>query len=306
VTTIGAQSVVRMGTVVSIEVVHHGEKRSLTAAPEQSAIRRALAWFRKVEACCSRFDERSELRRLSGQIGIAAPVSALLFEAVRFALAVADETAGAFDPTVGYRMEARGFNRNYRTRRLTRPQVPEEGVSFRDVLLDPAARTITLLRPLRLDLGAVAKGLAIDLASRELQPFENFAIYAGGDLYVSGRNRLGLPWRIGIRHPRDPERVIEQLNVSSGAICTSGNYERKSRGAKPAPHLLDSRNGHPAVACASVTVLAPSAMVADALATAAFVLGPVAGRKWLEAYGAEGLIFSPTLKRFATRGTRHG
>jgi thiamine biosynthesis lipoprotein len=68
---------------------------------------------------------------------------------------------------------------------------------------------------------------------------------------------------------------------------------------------MDPRSGGPAAACASVTVIAPSAMVADALATAAFVLGPAEGRRLLERHGVEGLIVTPALERFATRGTGH-
>ena len=130
--------------------------------------------------------------QLAAQVGVPVPVSAILFEAVQFALAVAEESGGAFDPTVGYAMETRGFNREYRTGQTIRTDLEPAGpVSYRDVRLDPDRKTITLLRPLILDLGAVAKGLAIDLAARELRPFENFAIDAGGDLYLGGCNPNG-------------------------------------------------------------------------------------------------------------------
>ena len=70
-------------------------------------------------------------------------------------------------------------------------------MSYRDVLLDPEQRTITLRRPLLLDLGAVAKGLAVDAAGRELEPFRDFAIDAGGDLFLGGSNPQGTPGRLG-------------------------------------------------------------------------------------------------------------
>ena len=88
---------------------------------------------------------------------------------------------------------------------------PGCSVSYRDVRLDPDRKTITLLRPLILDLGAVAKGLAIDLAARELRPFENFAVDAGGDLYLGGCSANGEPWSIGIRHPRRDNELIYSL-----------------------------------------------------------------------------------------------
>ena len=78
---------------------------------------------------------------------------------VQFALAVAEESGGAFDPTVGHAMETRGFNRNYRTGEGIRTPLDSEGpVSYRDVRLDPHRRTITLLRPLIFDLGASREG----------------------------------------------------------------------------------------------------------------------------------------------------
>ena len=155
-----------------------------------------------------------------------------------------------------------------------------------------------LARPLVLDLGAVAKGLAIDMAARELSPLENYAIDAGGDIYVAGCNPHGDRWSIGIRHPRHSEQLLDSIRVSNMAVCTSGDYER--RGPR-AHHILDPRTGTSADAIASVTVVAPTAMAADALATAAFVLGPTSGIQLLERHGVNGLMVSPTLERYSTR-----
>ena len=77
-----------------------------------------------------------------------------------------------------------------------------------------------------LDLGAVAKGMAVDAAARELAVCGDFAIDAGGDLYLGGVNRNGEPWRVGIRHPRRDGELIEAVTVSDRAVCTSGDYER--------------------------------------------------------------------------------
>ena len=298
----GTHTVALMGTLITIEVSGRPGRPSDESARE-AAMARAFDWFRRVEEACNRFDGASELRRLSTCIGTPVSVSGLLYEAVQFALAVAEETGGAFDPTIGLRMEEAGFNRDYRTGQPVNTALVAHGpVSYRDVRLDSAARTVTLLRPLLLDLGAVAKGLAIDLAARELAPFENFAIYAGGDLYLGGHNPAGEPWSVGIRHPREPGQVIETLLVSDAAVCTSGDYERRAPGGGPGHHLLDPRTGAPAAGCASVTVVAPAAMVADALATAAFVLGPAEGLSLLENHEADGLIFTPALERFATGG----
>jgi len=278
-----------MGTLVTIHVVR------ADAAVDQ-AIDRAFGWFHEIETRCTRFCARSELIQLTAQAGVPVPASPILYEAVQFALMVAEETGGAFDPTVGHRMEARGFNREHRTRDIVRSMTtPDDDVSYRDVELDPARKTILLLRPLTLDLGAVAKGLAVDTAARELEPFRDFAIDAGGDLYLAGSNPKGAPWSVGIRHPRQDQETIDTLRVSNQAVCTSGDYERRA-------HILDPRRKTTADSVASATVVASGAMLADALATAAFVLGPEEGIRLLTRLGVEGLIVTPDLKRYETRG----
>jgi FAD:protein FMN transferase len=295
-----ARTAVAMGTLVTIEVVSRAEG-GWDARAADACVDRAFGWFHTVEACCSRFDSRSELMTLTGQVGVAVPVSAMLFEAVQFALAVAEETGGAFDPTVGAAMERRGFNREHRTHEIVSSGVDDApDVSYRDVILDPGRKTIALGRPLVLDLGAVAKGLAVDMAARELQPLENFAVDAGGDLYLAGVNAAAEPWRVGIRHPRVEKAVIDVVHVSGRAVGTSGDYER--RAADDSGHILDPRTRKPAHGVASVTVIADAAMLADAAATAAFVLGPEEGVRLFERLGVDGLVISSTLERFATRG----
>jgi len=301
VSDVYVHTIAPMGTVVTIQVVGHGEDDA-RRAERAECVARAAAWFHSIEKCCSRFDSESELRQLTVRVGAPVLVSPMLYEAIRFALTVAEESAGAFDPTVGQRMEARGFDRNYQTGQVVSSGIASsflDGVSWRDVLLDTEAQTVTLLKPLVLDLGAVAKGLAVDVAARELAPFENFAVDAGGDLYLGGHNVDGEPWSVGIRHPRE-NSLIETLHVSNTAVCTSGDYERKSATDERVHHIMDARTGESAAALASVTVVAPSAMVADALATAAFALGPADGLRFLERQGVRGLMVTPSLERLET------
>lgn len=273
-----------MGTVVSVEV----------DAPEE-VVTRAFQWFRQVESVCSRFDGASELRRLP--VGRPTPVSSILFEAVHFALMVAEETDGAFDPTIGGRMTARGYNRHYVTGAII-DAAGEADSSFRDVVLDANQQTILLNRPLTLDLGAVAKGLAVDAAARELQPFRDFCIDAGGDIYFSGCSPAGRPWSVGIRHPRNRGEIVGRFQVSDCAICTSGDYERGA-------HILDPRSGTSVLRVASATVIAPNAMLADALATAVFVLGPSEGIALLDRMEVQGLIITPALEQHRTKRFPH-
>jgi thiamine biosynthesis lipoprotein len=295
-------TIVAMGTIVTIQVAGL-EADSQQTIHREEIIERAFGWFRHIEDCCTRFNPQSESMRLAARIGVSVPVSPVLYEAVAFALEVAKETRGAFDPTVGYTLQTRGFNREYSTGQVVQMDIVSGGpVSFRDVCLDPERKAITLLRPLILDLGAVAKGLAIDMAARELGSFPSFAINAGGDLYLGGLNPEGSPWSIGIRHPREDDALIDTVVVSNRAVCTSGDYERRTTGEDRGHHIVDPRNGASADEVASVTVIAETAMLADALATAAFVLGPDEGIQLLERMGVDGLMFSSALDRYETRG----
>lgn len=285
---------IAMGTVITVQVIGHGTSGRARRERTQR-VDRALAWFTHIESTCSRFDAKSELRQLCARVGDAVPVSAVLFESVRFACEVAARTNGAFDPTVGAQMESRGYTREHRTGVAAPSGVnAEQSGTYRDIELDANARTITLHAPLLLDLGAVAKGLAIDTAATELEPLGNVAIDAGGDLFLLGHNGADAPWSVGIRHPIDTTTVIETVRVSDMALCTSGAYERGA-------HILDARVAGDADAVVSATVMAPSAMVADAMATAAFVLGPQQGIALLDAEQLAGVLYSPSLERFTTQ-----
>jgi thiamine biosynthesis lipoprotein len=287
-----------MATVVTIRIDGAppvGDDHAAMAA-------RAIAVMEQVSRCCNRFDPESELSRLTQRVGVAVAVSPILFEALRFAVAVARQSAGAFDPAVGARMIDAGFDQDYRTGAVTAAPAPAAAdATWRDVIIDDEQQTVTLVRPVVLDLGAVAKGLAVDVASRVLAPCRDFVVDAGGDLFLGGHNASGEPWRVGIRHPRDPDVVVERVAVSDAAVCTSGDYERVSPLSRAGHHLLDGRTDAVATACASATVIAPTAMVADALSTTAFALGPTDGIAFLESQGVAGLLFTPALTRHATR-----
>jgi thiamine biosynthesis lipoprotein len=289
-----------MGTTVTVEVI---------GGPDaQPVIDRALEWFRVTEACCSRFDSSSEVAQLLSRVGEAVHVSPMLMGAIGFALALAEDTGGAFDPTIGHLLESRGDNIEYRTRAVVRTAITsEDAPTWRDVKLDATRGTITLLRPLMLDLGAIAKGLAIDLAVRELRTVGNFAIDAGGDLYLGGTTAMREPWSVGIRHPRESERLLETLCVSDMAVCTTGDYERRfvTDGGVEEHHIVDARTRATATRCISATVVSSSAMVADALSTAAFILGGRDGIALLDRHGVDGLIVSSDMERHETSTMGH-
>jgi thiamine biosynthesis lipoprotein len=281
-------TVVSMDTLVNVQVISE-EPASLL----EPRVRRALDWFDVVERVCTRFDPRSEVMQLIERVGRPTRVSPLLFEAVAFALDLAEQTDGAFDPTVGAAMERLGFDTHYQSGERVHTTVDSGRTSFRDVAIDRRHQTVTLRRRLVLDLNAVSKGLAIDLAARALESCPDFFIEAGGDVYVRGHNALGEPWHVGIQHPRADGLLTRTVHHTHAAICTSGDYERRAPDAHGSGHILDGRTRQSVGDLASVTVVAPTAMAADGLSTAAMVLGRDRGLRFLKEQGVGGLLVAP-------------
>ncbi len=131
-----------------------------------------------------------------------------------------------------------------------------------------------LLRPgMKLDWGAIAKGLAIDLASRALieMGISRGFINAGGDLYCWGKNPDNQDWNIGIEHPRT-EGIFGVLSISNRGAATTGDYQRFfMKDGIRYHHVFDPRTGYPATGKQSVTVSGPETLICDALSTALFV-----------------------------------
>jgi thiamine biosynthesis lipoprotein len=144
------------------------------------------------------------------------------------------------------------------------------------------------------DLGAIAKGWAVDRAMAALQGrgIASAIIDAGGDLRIAGSRPGKGFWRIGVQDPREAGALLLTLDLTDTAIVTSGDYERFfMEGGVRYHHILDPATGMPAAGCRSVTVLASTAAEADAAATAAFVLGPERGLAFLRSRpGVRGVI----------------
>jgi thiamine biosynthesis lipoprotein len=260
-------------------------------------VEQAFDWFDAVEAACSRFALDSEVRQLATRVGEPVALSPILLAALTVALQVAEHTDGAFDPTIGYRLAAAGFDRDYRTGEPIKDSYPSdvEGGTLADLHLDPVAGTVILDRPLLLDLGAVAKGLAIDLAAQELSALSGASINAGGDAYLLGTDLAGNPWPTGIADPLRPGQLITELALADQAIATSGDYARPG-------HLLPTHQP-PEDPLAGVTVVAPTAMAADAVSTAVSLLGMSAGLSLLaETEDVEALLVARSGEVRMTKG----
>lgn len=229
----------------------------------------------------------------------------MLFEQIRFALAVAQMTDGAFDPTVGYALEQAGFNRHYLTGETIETLSSDPSVTYRDVVIDEDAMTVTLKRPAILDLGAVAKGFAVDLASRSLSGFDSYLVDAGGDVRVSGVQADSEPWQVGIRHPVEHDGLWCVLHIPEDAcVCTSGSYVRRSPNDPSQHHIVHPVSKKSREDVLSCTVIARFAMMADALSTAAFVLGVEKGLELLEMCDVDGIFVTSDLNQYTTRGMR--
>ncbi|MGA1843918.1 MAG: FAD:protein FMN transferase [bacterium] len=168
-------------------------------------------------------------------------------------------------------------------------------VGFEMIHFDSNEGTISLDRPgMGLDLGGAAKGYAVDEAVRRLKESGITAgiVNAGGDLRCFGMKPDGTSWHIGIQDPRHQDRIIGSILLDDMALVTSGDYERYivHEGVRY-HHIIDPKTGWPAQGCMSVSVASASALDADILSTAIFVLGPQQGMEILERLpGIDGMI----------------
>ncbi|HPT34560.1 MAG TPA: FAD:protein FMN transferase [Bacillota bacterium] len=255
--------------------------------------------------------EESELARVNGRAGQApVKVKPELLQVVEQALYGSELTGGAFDPTVAPLLECWGFlDGQYNVPSPAELREALELVDYRLVKLDLEQETIFLEREgMALDLGGIAKGYIIDRALDILAEngIKHGFINAGGDIGILGGKPDGTPWRIGVRHPRDAEELVAVLNLSSGAVVTSGDYQRFfERGGQRYHHIIDPESGQPARQLISVTVTAPTAMQADMLSTAIFVLGPERGLKLVESLsGVEVFMVTPDQQTIASKGMK--
>ena len=233
------------------------------------------------------------------------PVSAEMMRVLVAARDVSQRSGGAFDVTWAVLRQAWGNFESSDIDPLSKPfrakvERLRAKIGWDKLELDEAAGTARLTeRGMQIGLGGIAKGFAIDEAAAVLlrRGFQDFAIDAGGDVMVHGRRR-GRDWTVGLHHPRGgPDETFAVFPVRDRAVATTGDYERfmVSAGVRW-PHQINPQTGFPATGCVSVTVIHPSAMIADALATAAFVLGPAAGLELIRSNpGAEGVVVDPNL-----------
>lgn len=293
-----------MGSVVTVTVV---ARDAAEAAP---GIEAAFARFARVDAVMNEWRPKSPLSRLnaaSGRGWIRLPGD--LCAVLRIAKAGAEETGGRFDPTWAALSDLWRFDGAPRVPpaeevRRRCPLVDHEGLRLR-ARGDGGCDARLIRRGMRVGLGGIAKGWAVDEAAKALRAlgFRDFLLQAGGDLYAAGR-RGDAPWRIAIRDPDAPaSEGIAALDVGDRAFSTSGDDEHGfvANGHRY-HHVIDPRTCAPAPATRSVTVLAPTAVRAEIATKAAFVEGGAEGLALAQALGVEAVIVPATGEVLASPG----
>ena len=262
----------------------------LYAPDETTAKEAARAAFDRIHVLngiLSDYDPQSELRRLceTAADGKAVPVSRDLWKVLHRARAVSEQSGGAFDVTIG--PLSRLWRRAIRRRIFPTDKRLDEArplVDYRLVRFDEKSRSVELLKPgMRLDLGGIAKGYAVDEALAVLNKahITRALVDAGGDI------RLGNPppdkpgWRIGVAPLDGPPST--RLSLSGVAVATSGDaWQYIEIDGTRYSHIIDPRTGLALTDHGSVTVVAPDGITADALASAVSVLGPEKGLKLID------------------------
>lgn len=253
-----------------------------------------LGELRLVERALSAFDPRSELARVNaGAASARQPLSPMLAEVLEASRRVHAASEGAFDPTVGPLLEAWGFRGERARPAPGLVREARERVGLDRLALDGAS--VSFRREgMALDLGGIAVGYGLDRAATALARHGVRAalLNAGGDVRALGAPPDAGSWRVGVRHPDSARELLAVVELAPDrALTTSGTYAKQIlAGGRRISHIFDPRTGDSPVEILSATVVASTALEADALATACVVLGRDEALALLGRAGAEGLL----------------
>ena len=266
-----------MGSRFDITVV----AKDSTAA--NSDINMAVAEITRIEKRISSWDPNSETSLVNTNAGIKpVKVSQELFDLIKRAIGISKLTDGAFDITYASMDKIWKFDGS-----MTRMPAEEDikssvsKVGYQNIILNEAEHTVFLKLPgMKIGFGAIGKGYAADRTKDLLQSKGVIAgiINASGDMNTWGKQVNGEDWKVAITNPMDKNKAFALLPIKNEAVVTSGDYEKfvEFNGTRYA-HIINPRTGYPATGIISVTVFAPKAELADALATSVFVMGKEVG-----------------------------
>lgn len=265
-----------LGTTYTVQIIH----------PERIPDAVITQTIESVNASMSTYIPDSELNRLSAHPQASPfPLSPMLAEVLRAAKSVSEQSRGAFDVTVAPLVNAWGFGPEGRRTTPSPDLIQTLREECGDALWRIDAAGVTKVKDqVKFDLSAIAKGYAVDEVARQLskQGIKRYWVEIGGEVSVLGLNREGQPWKVGIERPagEDQRRILKVISLRDTTIATSGDYRNRyldDQGVMRS-HTIDPRTGFPIKHnLASVSVLHPQNMYADAWATALNVLGAEAG-----------------------------
>ncbi len=243
----------------------------------------AVGEISRIEKLISSWDPNSQTSEINRMAGVQpVPVDPELFGLIKRAEGISRLTDGAFDITYASMDKIWKFDGSM-------TEMPSEAairesvarVGYSKLILDQEAHSVFLPEAgMKIGFGAIGKGYAADRAKALLMEKGVPAgiINASGDMNTWGHQPDGKPWQVAITNPMDKLKSFGTLPISDQAVVTSGNYEKYvTFGGRRYTHIIDPRSGYPATGILSVTVFAPKAELADALATSVFVMGVATG-----------------------------
>ncbi len=274
-----------MGTFVRIDVCMADNDGKMV----EKAVRSAWKRMEEVSMCMSAFNPESSVSRINNSYLEPVGIEKDLHNLIREAFAFNRLTGGAFDITVKPLMEL--WKNAYKAGAIPSRQAiieTQELMGEQNIRILDESRIAVAVKGAKIDLGAIAKGYAVDEAVRILKngDLKNFYIDAGGDLFVQGHNCEGNLWKIGVRDPQKRSNIIDIIELTDAAVTTSGNYEQSYEiEGKKYSHIINPVTGYPQEEVISATVIAPTAREADALSTALCVMGPEQGTTFFDSLG---------------------
>jgi thiamine biosynthesis lipoprotein len=287
-----------MGTIVSIILLHE------PGTDDEKIMDAAFNEINRLSGIMNHYDENSEISRLNRD-GYLENADPQLIEVINSALAYNKLTRGAFDITVFPIIELykNSFNEN---------KVPQEKEIKKVLKLVGSDKVVVHGRNIRLKkkgmkltLAGLAKGYIVDMASKLLMDrgISNHLINAGGDIKAVGLREDGRKWKIAIQDPEKKKNYLDVIELTDSSVATSGNYENYYDPKKIFFHITDPKTGFSPALNSSASIIAPTTMEADALATALMVMAPDYGIPFINSLpGREALIISRDEKLIRSSG----